>query len=376
MKLKTIVILLIVFGILASVSYLVVSRQESKNRNSEMGEKLFSNLPVDKISSITIQSTHGNVILKNTSSIWVVENKLNYFADFSLITQFVYQLTSSKIGRSFEASPESILRLGLISPEEKEAKDEQKGIQVTIADDEGTVLEDFIIGKSRRMTVGSGGHYIMLLKTSTIYLVDKLFDDLKKTPKEWIKKDLIDINEKDVEKITCYSSEQKPLYTLIRLEKDADLTFVDIPEDQKLDTAIIDDILTTLSPLSIEDVVGRSDDNNLLTVDYTLPFEYRLFNGTVYRVTPGKSPVKSKGPNEKDTNQKDSNKSKYYIRVKVDQNATIAKTGDDELSSLEDHAPINRDSMNQTIGNWVYEIPEWKFERFITNPENLFEKKE
>ena len=149
MKSKTFIILLVIFCVLAGAVYLTFFQKEKISQESGLSRLVFENVPVEKISSITIQSNEGTVNLKKDDSVWVVEKKSGYLADFSLITQLVNYLKTSKFDRSFEGSADSMSRLGLHPPDNAEAPDEEKGIQVMLKNAQGDLLLDVIIGKTR-----------------------------------------------------------------------------------------------------------------------------------------------------------------------------------------------------------------------------------
>jgi len=372
MKLKTFIVLVIICCVLSMITYFTFLHKAAKTQDQQMGKNLFDSLPVETISKITIHSSEGTVTLKKDKSLWVVEDRFGYFADFSLITDLVSKLKTSKVGRSFEASADSRSRLGLYRPDEKDIQNEQKGVRVVIKDIDNGVLVDIIFGKTREMTAGAGGHYVILARGETICLVDKKFDDLGKTPEQWIEKDLINIKAKDIEKVICYSLEnQIPAYTLVRPEKEASPVLVDMPEERTLDDSKLDDVITALSPLTIEDVFGYANDpERSADINYTVPFEYHLFNGIVYRLIPGRA--------------KNGDEKKYYIQAKVSRKPLRAEPDVDNTPS-DENTPAQKENqespaqptarINQSIQQWIYEIPEWKFNRFIINPEDLLKKK-
>ena len=80
------------------------------------------------------------------------------------------------MGRSFQATPEVLSRLKLISPLRKGADAEEKGTLVAFKDKDGNELGAIIIGKqhgSREKQTAMGGQYVRLAGQDTVYLVDK-----------------------------------------------------------------------------------------------------------------------------------------------------------------------------------------------------------
>ncbi len=160
--------------------------EQSEDNQLKMGENLFAELPVEDIAFITIKSDKDSVVLRKEDSAWIVENRVNYPANFSMIRDLVNKVKETKIGRSFKASDEILSNLSLHSPDKEGVEDEQKGIRITVEDNAKKVLADMIIGGTRESSSGKGGHYVMLVKSPTIYLVDKNYRYMNKKPSDWI----------------------------------------------------------------------------------------------------------------------------------------------------------------------------------------------
>jgi hypothetical protein len=347
MKSKTFIILLISFCVLAGVAYF--SLTGGKARHEQMDQTLFGALPIEKISKIIVVSSDGAATLERKQSLWVVENRFDYLADFSLITGLVSNIQTAKIGRSFAVSPDAISRLGLHSPDATGIDPGQKGIRVILKDAGDGVLADVIFGKTREMTAGAGGHYIMPVGGQKIYLIDKKFDNIGKKDVDWIQKNVTDIKEQDIERVVCLPlGEKKAVFTLKRNEKEKQPVLQDMPGTPPLDPSKIDDVFTALAPLTIDDVAGVANGPAESEIDFAFLFEYRLFNHAVYSVIPGQG--------------KNKDKPKYYVKIAA-QLEPEDKKGRQALSHTD-----------QMMQNWIYQVPEWKYKRFIHKAEDLFKK--
>ncbi len=85
MKLRTFVILLVICGILGGAAYFMSGQDnQSEDKQLKMGENLLGKLPVKDIASITIKSNEDSVALKKGDPVWVIENRFNYPANFSM----------------------------------------------------------------------------------------------------------------------------------------------------------------------------------------------------------------------------------------------------------------------------------------------------
>ena len=141
------------------------------------------------------------------------------------------------MGRSFQATPEVLSRLKLISPLRKGADAEEKGTLVAFKDKDGNELGAIIIGKqhgSREEQTAMGGQYVRLAGQDTVYLVDKSFSITDTNPKGWLDKDLIKVKPENIRRISCFAEGDKVLYALERQEKAKELQPVGTLRDKKL----------------------------------------------------------------------------------------------------------------------------------------------
>jgi hypothetical protein len=351
MKAKTFIILLVVFCLLAGAAYVRLSERGQKGKNRNIGEAPYAFLPMESIDRIHIKSDEADIHLKKAKSLWVVKDKFDFPADFPAISQLVSNLKTMKIGRRFQVSDDARTRLGLHLPDEKDVDEKDKGIRVIMKNAGEEILLDAVIGKTREVTAGAGGHYIMAMPGQTVYLVDIKFEDVGKTISDWIEKDILDIQSEDIQSITCYPlGGENSLYTLTRTEKGKAPELVDAP-GSKLDPSKIDDVLTALAPLTIDDVAGYVGDPIDSETTYTHAFEYKVFDGATYRFLPGST---GDGDNRK-------------FVVKITMKSGI-QTIDPEGARTP--PPI----LHQVIHQWLYEIPEWKFKRFILDRDTLLQK--
>jgi len=370
MKAKSFIILLTICCVLAIVTFFIFNKKSNINQQAKLGQKLFDNLRVNDIAKISINSTDGAVILKKEKTFWVIENRFNYPADFSKITDLAKKLKELKIGRRFNASGDITSRLSLHPPDKKEIPPSQKGIQIVLVDKQKKILLDLILGKIRESSSRSGGQYVMLSTTSTVYLVDQNFRFLEKGPKQWLNKDLIDIKAKDIEKVICFTpGREKVIYAIKRPEKEQPPVFVNAPRGRKVETSKINQVVEALTGLKIEDIADPGKNIKQTKFKNTPYFEYYLFDGTVYNIYPGLA--------------MDNDSEKHYYRVfashipsqdKEGDVTTDSSKGDKSRQENQAEPSIKVNHLNKKLGSWTYIVSKWENNKFITDPEEFFIK--
>jgi len=381
MKTKTLIILIVICCALAGTAYMMQKKGSIEPYN-EMGETLIPGLPVNDIAEITIQGTEGSVNLKKGETVWIVENKFNYPADFEKITELAKKIKDTKIERSFTGEKDTISRLALNEPDKADISADEKGTRIILKDKNNKILSDIIFGKTKESASGTGGNYLKLVKASGIYIVDNNFKYLEKNSSDWVNKDLLAVNENDVEKVICIDPKSdKPVFTLKRPEKNKEPEFADLPQGKKIKTSKVNSLFGGIASLQIEDVADPAKDTKGMGLDGKY-LEFHLFDGTVYKVFPGsavenddtkhymKTEVIYVKPEVKEPEKK--SETEESKDEKKAEETTPAKP--DEKQKSPDELAADAKNLNEKLSKWTYIISKWRYDNFVTDSVQLFEE--
>jgi len=375
MKGKTFVLLLVAAGLLAAISFLPFGGDGQKSENL-MGKKLLADLPVNDVTQITIIDSDSQVTMVKGETLWSVQERNNYPADFNELRNLVVKLSKLKIGRTFTGSKESIVRLSLSSPHATDA--EGKGRQITLSDTSGKVIADVIIGETRKTESGAeGGQYVKMGDREEVFLVDAGFPFLKTSPSQWLKKEVLNVKADEIYSVTCYAGNiDTPVFSLSRPEKGETAQLTPVPEGRTVNTSKIDQLFDALAPLTLDDVTAVSTAQQVEDTDRTR-LVYRLYDGREISVFPtavdeekytvrlaarqveptptAKADVEGKGPPPDEDNT-----------VKQ-----IEDDGSEQASEFKTAQQIDED-----VRSWLFTIKKWQFDSLVTQPEMLLEKVE
>lgn len=380
MKGKTFLVLLVVAGILVALTFLRFS-DDRQAGDANLGKKLFPDLPVNQVASITITDATSSVTLTKGDKTWQVRERSGYPADFGELRDAVVKLSRLKIGRSFTGTTESLARLSLLAPTAKEEKG--KGTQMILKDSSDAVLTDVILGQTRQSDGGgSGGQYLKKSDEETVFLVDASFRFLKTEPAEWLQDEILNIKADAIASVTCYTDDQtEPVYTLSRLEKGKKPQMAPIPSGRTVDSAKIDQVFDALAPLTLDDV-APADDHPQAGDTVTRRLVYRLYDGRQITLFP-------------ESDEKD----QYWLKITAENvvaeatdtdtdadasttsDASDAKDQDDATGADVDEdkkeadAPVVKtaEEINADVHPWVFSVKKWQFDSFITQPDELLE---
>ncbi len=360
MKLKTFSILLIIFCALLAVVMLSNQKKPTKQQAAEMGSRLFPDLEIGDIAAITIATSDESIGLKQTESGWVVLNRFDYPADFAKIAELVQNLGNAKIGRVFDSSSEVQTRLSLYPPDQPDIPASQKGTRIILADKGTRHLAELIVSKPGEdgAAAGPGTYYILRPSQNRVYLIDQNLQSIGKNPADWLNRNPIDLNPKEIWKVVCFDTRKKrSIYTLARPAPDRQPALSELPAGKIPVQSKIDQVFEALTSFTFEDVTGHSDKESDKHFNGTPRFDYYLYDGTVYHVFP--AAVQKEEPQ------------KHYLRVAVD----YSKPPEDKTQGQKDNqARHEAEKLNQKLGPWTYVISKWVFDSFITDPGNFTEK--
>jgi len=381
MKPKTLVILLVILGVLVGAGVLLMHSRNVNSPSEAMGALLFEGLPVNDIASIVIQTPTDAVSLKKGADSWIVGERFGYPADFPRISDLVRTLREAKTGRKFDASDEVVKRLALKSPDDAAAQQEEKGSRIRMADAKGKALVDMVLGNTWTPAPEKGppeGQYVMLGGGShPVYLIDKILSSYAIGPAKWLEKSPVQVDAAEIQKIVCLGPDETTVrYTVERPAKGKDLEWAGAPTDRSINRASLNRLAGALSSLQIEDVEPASADSAAVRQDASGRLDYTLFDGRIYRVVLGKTCSTSAPCQiclEVASETPQSQAQGPGSGGQADQKASGAGEKEEKAQTSMPADEVTKE--NNRLKAWVFTIPEWQYQAFVTAPEQLFEAK-
>jgi hypothetical protein len=374
MKPKTLVILLVILAVLAGGGALLIHSRDTGSSSEEMGVTLLEKLPVNDIASVVIETPSSVVSLKKGETIWIVEERFGYPADFAKLSEVVRTLKDAKVGRKFDASDEILKRLSIKSPD-ADAPKEEKGTQVRMTDAKGNSLLDMVLGKTRARDPEKGppdGQYVRVGDVPQICLIDKILSAFEAGPAEWLEKSPVKVDAAEIQKITCTGpGETSVRYAFERPARGKDFDLIEPATQSSIKKSSLNRLSNALSSLKIADVEPSSASPKASGKDDSARVDYALFDGRVYQVYTGKA-CSAEVP--------------CRIRIEVGFQSPGPSKGegepgaatDDKASagakSEEKTAAVTATTENDRLTPWIFTIPEWQHQAFFTDLEQLLEK--
>lgn len=373
MRLRTLVVLLVILGILSAAGTWLFTRRAQKTR-SDLGRPLMAALPTADITAIDMVDSGGRVSLRQEAEHWVVAERFQYPADFGRIRDLVRRLKDAKIGREFEASDEVRARLSLKDPTDGTAPAAETGLLISLMGNEGRALDGLILGKTRPVAAeggGPAGQYVMRPKEPRVYLIDQVFTGNKADPVQWLNKSLLQLPAGEIREIEALTARGAREFLLQRPErgKDLALRFPQAPP-RPLNKVTVNRLAGALASLRIEDVAGRESAFEAMGVAEVPSVVFHTFEGMFYRVYPQVA-------------CEDDCHLRLEMGYEAREREKVSETADGEPGSEpappqagpeEEELAQEAERLSASLSPWVFKIPRWQHEALVTRLEGLLEK--
>ncbi|HOO89472.1 MAG TPA: DUF4340 domain-containing protein [Syntrophales bacterium] len=358
MKMRTLVILLLVLGLLAGASALLLFHSGWSPQTAKVqGDRLLEELPVNEVAFLTVASSHNTTTVAKKEDGWIVKERSSYPADFGKIVNLVRALKETTIRRQFTGSDETLRRLALKDPDDPAAADTEKGLLLILKDQKQKILVSILLDRQQKDHYTGQevpGRYVRLSNDSTVYLIDERFITVSEDPKTWLDSFLFKVHPEEIKSISCIStSDDTILYRFARSEKEEKLQAVaGTLASKPINQLSLNKLTTSLQSMKIVDVVQPTTDS-VTAVQFPYRFDYELFNGTTYRIYLGKeNPIPE--PCE--------------LRLTVEYNRPQSGK---ELAPASDETAIEAKKLNERMSHWLYLVSSSQYRTFMTDPDQL-----
>ncbi len=281
--------LAIIFG---AALLLVLLFQGVRNRTIQagggegVGESLYSNFPVNEISSLSLQSAGGSLNLERGEEGWSVGERDGYPANFQRVGEFLRTVFELEPVQKIEVGPSKFGRVGLLEPGTEKAEEQEQAMIVSFEAGEKE-LPDLWLGKEYlKQETGQfgtfeepGGRYVSLAGSDNVYLVDDAFENAEIDPAQWVSKDFFRVRKvKTIERTAKAAPDES--WKLIRESETGDFTLADAGEGEELDNTKVSSMKNAFSSPSFEDVLTGED----VERPGTATFKITTFEGFEYVV--------------------------------------------------------------------------------------------
>jgi len=335
---------LLVFSLLTIVVIVIAAlfTQSRAPQTTIEKETLFPELAgkINDVSRIEIKSSEDSdvVLQKMEGGQWALQSADNYPAQFDKIKDVVVGLSQMKILATKTDNPKLYPELGVEGPE----GDNTSSLLLTLSDQSGTTLASLIVGKPRNNNSGSNrpNLYVRKADAKNALLVEGYLQ-LKSNNNDWYERNVIHIPASRIQNINIVKNTGEHL--LIKKHAEGDTEFKVIEGNTASPSVLLNKLGTFFEDMHVEGV--HAADNFVFPDDATIT-TFKTFNGLVITV----KNVLSDG--------------KAFAHFSFTTAATSESPVNEIAEKTSGTISVEEETRlwNEFISNWIYEIPEFKFE--------------
>jgi len=295
MNRKQFAILVVLLIVLGGAGWWV---QQSREHAASVGEQgtgqklMGENFPVNDVATISVKEDGKELNLVKKDDLWRVQERGDYPANFSQISDFLLKLRDLKVVQSEQVGPSQLPRLQLAPP----GQGTNSGTVLELKSKDGKSLATLTLGKKhmgkpepQQMQFGGGGfsdgRYVLVAgNTGSALLIADPFNTIEAKPEEWLNKDFFKVERPKAVAVTFPAATNS-----WKIERDTDTgdwKLADAKGDEKLDAARATDVSTPFSAPTFNDViapgnkVGGMDKPTVITIDTFDDFTYTVTVGS------------------------------------------------------------------------------------------------
>lgn len=327
--------------------------------------EIVKNFDVNKVNKVKIKNASAFLNVLKKDSVWRVNEKSGYPADFQAVSDILNSIAEMKTVRKIDAGKEQFAKFELIEP----GKGAASGTIVELYDKDNVKMFALLLGKQHKAKGQDNpyfdssypdGRYLMLLdgKNKVVLIADPL-DMLQPSIQAWLSKDFIRIE--GIASVSMTFSQKQNNWKISRKAVSDRFTLEGIKKNDTPDEKCIYNISELLTRLSFADVLplskiaetGLEKPDDVLTVD--------TFDGLRYVLKIA------------------SRNARTFLKIDMaavpdtpagDKNPEALKAGQEKARKLNDKL-----LKEKVFTEWIYEIPEKTATELLKPFSNLIMKK-
>jgi hypothetical protein len=270
MHTRSLILLASATAVLVAIAIVVLASGDRGISRAAPGQSAFPALAakLGDVGSVTVSRDGTTMTLIRDGDNWLVAEKGNYPANAAKISQIVRAMADLTLVEPKTQNPDLYPRLEVEDP------GNGKSALVAVKDKSGGDLAQAIVGKRRydRLGAGNDGVYLRKMGEAQSWLARGTLDP-SGDPASWLDRQIIDISEKKIAKVTLSQADGSEL-VISRPAPEEKFTVEDAPADAKFKSeTTTSGPATVLETLDLDDVKPAGElpvpDKDAVTASFT-----------------------------------------------------------------------------------------------------------
>jgi hypothetical protein len=278
MKLRSLIVCVAVLAVLAGTVYFVRRPGPPPSTDARLNQPLVDRATLEKAAKLTLSDQGKSVTLaRQADGAWKVASYYDMPVDFSKLASFVSSLTDAKVERLVTSNADRIARL------------EFKDTKIALGDAAGKDTWSVTLGKTPEL---GGGRYVRFGDEQKAYLTN-LSAWLDAEPKNWANAEILNVKPDDIASVEI-PFEAGGTVKLTRAKKDDAWTATPTPANQKVNTAKVSSVLSSLGNIRFSETTDLNDANFAAAKEHLRRFTLTTFDKRTVEIALGRKPEEKK----------------------------------------------------------------------------------
>jgi hypothetical protein len=377
MNRKQLIMLLVALAVIGGATLLLMKHREQSWDASEatIGHKLLENFQMNNVADIDIQGD-TTLNLDKKDGRWRVQERGNYPANFSQISELLIKMGDLKVAQSEPIGSSQLGRMHLEEP----GKGPESATLLELKDDSGKVLQSLLLGKKHTqktdrpspMSFGedgfADGRYVMLKSDpQDVITISDPLNSVDPKAASWLDKDFFKVEKPKL--ISFVSTNESNSWTLSRETESSPWVLARLRPGEVLDTNKVASLSSTLSYPSFVDVAPDQSPEKT-GIDKPLKVTIETFDGFAYVLKVGnKTPENDYDLNVEVTGNVPSQRTPGKDE-KPDEKTKLDKDFLDKTKQLSDKL-----HQEQALAKWTYVVNSYLIDPMIRDRSQLMVEK-
>ncbi len=338
---RTVAVLLVCAVVSSAAAAYAIAERVSFQETDFQGQRVFPDLleTAKNVTTMTVTQSGNVMTFEKKENGWTLKQSGNYPVHDNLVAKVVFGLANMELLDTKTAKPSRFEALQLGDPTQKTSKAQQ----VRLADENGTVIADLIVGRANYFLpeTTTGGMYIRRPGEQQTWLARGLVD-IGVEPRDWLVREIVDIKPERIARVDVTFPDETTQSVVPAPEATGGFAFENVPAGYKLKSPY--------APRNVAAVLGSFVTNNV-TPSADIDLDPAQAYEATFTTTDGMKVVTRMW--QKDGQQ--------YMRIHADA-APPAATATQAAK------------INARTKGWTYIIPEYQYEQISKKLTDVIEK--
>jgi len=295
--------LLIIAVVLVAIAMLLKqSNKPAAPVDPLIGHSLVNAAEIDQIAEFSMLSDQGEITVKKQNGEWRMPAYYGLKARAQRIEELFQKMNQARIAELITSNNQRHNDLGVAEIADNSTITGFEKARIKLKDAQGAHLKTLFFGNGRKARNADGsesfnhaGQYFRYGNSQTVYMINDM-QYFEKSNKNWVTNELFKIAANQVKKLSVNRPEpEAAAFTVQREKVENALALDEVPEDQQMKTAAVDEALRFFEPFTFDEIIATDSPALHPELADSMSVSLETFNGLKLDIKISSGPVSIPG---------------------------------------------------------------------------------